>query len=378
MPQAAARFVFAGVVMMAIAGASGCAGGVEPADLARIKLPPGFAIAVYAEVPSARSMALAPPLGGMFVGTRGDTVYGVFDRDQDGRADVVRPITRSLNVPNGIAYHDNYLYIAEQHRIIRYRPVLARLAPLRPEVLFDRLPDLSHHGWRYAAIGPDRKLYVTIGAPCNICDVGGLQGTILRMNLDGSGREVFARGIRNSVGLDFHPRTGEAFFTDNGGDGMGDDIPPDELNRAPGKGLDFGFPYYAGGRAVSPNYRGRKKPEGAVFPVIEFGAHVAALGIHFYRGDMFPPEYQGDAFVAQHGSWDRSVPDGYRVMRIRFDARGRPYAKEVFAEGWLVGRRAWGRPVDIKELPDGSLLVSDDKAGVIYRITYDGRAERRR
>jgi glucose/arabinose dehydrogenase len=373
MATRSAKILLCAFVIAATAFTGGCAGGVEPSDLARIKLPPGFKIAVYAEVPSARSMALAAPLGGMFVGTRGDSVYAVFDRDQDGRAETVRPITRSLNVPNGIAYHDNYLYIAEQHRIIRYRPVLAHLAPLRVEVLLDRLPNLSHHGWRYAAIGPDRRLYVTIGAPCNICDVGGVQGTILRMGLDGKGAEVFAVGIRNSVGIDFHPKTGEAFFTDNGGDRLGDNIPADELNHAPRKGMNFGFPYYAGGRTISPNYRDRKRPGDAVFPVIEFGAHVAALGIHFYRGSMFPPEYRGDAFVAQHGSWNRSVPDGYRVMRIRFDAAGKPVGKEIFADGWLVAGSAWGRPVDIKELADGSLLVSDDRAGVIYRITYEGR-----
>ena len=364
----------AGLAMLAgILSLAGCAAAVTRADLAKIKLPPGFRIAVYARVPSARSLALAPSLGGLFVGTRGDKLYAVFDRDRDHRAEQVRVISSSLNVPNGIAFHGGYLYIAEQHRIIRYRPVLAGLGPKHVEVLFDRLPDFSHHGWRYAAIGPDRRLYVTVGAPCNICDIGGLQGTILRFELDGGDPVVFARGVRNSVGIDFHPATGEAFFTDNGGDGMGDDVPPDELNHAPRPGLNFGYPHYAGGDAVSPGYFDRKAPEGAVFPTVAFGAHVAALGIHFYRGRMFPPAYRNDAFVAQHGSWNRTVPDGYRIMRVRFDASGRPTAKEVFAEGWLQHGRAWGRPVDIKELPDGSLLVSDDRAGVIYRITYAGR-----
>jgi glucose/arabinose dehydrogenase len=190
------------------------------------------------------------------------------------------------------------------------------------------------------------------------------------MELDGSRLEVFARGVRNSVGIDFHPRTGEAYFTDNGADGMGDDSPPDELNHAPRAGLDFGFPYYGGGRDVTRDYRGRPPPQDAVFPVVAFGAHVAALGVHFYRGRMFPEVYRTDAFVAQHGSWNRSTPDGYRLMRIRFDSGGRIVGSEVFAEGWLTGSTAWGRPVDIKELPDGSLIVSDDRAGAIYRISY--------
>ena len=219
------------------------------------------------------------------------------------------------------------------------------------------------------------RLHVAVGAPCNVCAVSGFEGTIIRLDTPlNSGRaEIVARGIRNSVGIDFNPLTGDMFFTDNGSDFLGDDLPPDELNHATADGLHFGFPFFGGGSARTREFAEQKILGRLVAPVIEFGAHVAALGIHFYRGDMFPRAYRGDAFVAQHGSWNRRIPDGYRVMRIRFDAAGRPVAKEVFAEGWLVGRRAWGRPVDIKELPDGSLLISDDKAGVIYRITYEGR-----
>lgn len=370
------KIVFSVTVMLAaMISLAGCssAGAVTAADLATIKLPPGFRISVYAEVPRARSMALAPGLGGMFVGTRGDTLYAVFDRDLDYRAEQVRVVSSSLNVPNGVAFRNGWLYVAEQHRIMRYRPVLAGLGPRQVEVLFDRLPDFSHHGWRYAAFGPDGMLYVTVGAPCNICDVGGLQGSVLRLKPGGGRPEIFAQGVRNSVGIDFHPRTGEAFFTDNGGDGMGDDVPPDELNHAPRPGLHFGYPHYAGGDAVSPGYGGRKPPRDPQFPALKFGAHVAALGIHFYRGTMFPADYRSDAFIAQHGSWNRTVPDGYRIMRVRFNKAGRPVSKQIFAEGWLQNGSAWGRPVDIKELPDGSLLVSDDRAGVIYRITYEGR-----
>ncbi len=350
---------------------AGC-GAAADLPLETIKLPPGFRIAVYAEVPNARSMAYAADLGVLFVGTRGFTLYAVTDADRDGVGERVRVLSERLKVANGIAYHDGRLYIAEQDRVSSYRPRPGALAPAERRILFDKLPDHGHHGWRYAAVGPDGKLYVTVGAPCNICRVSGLEGKVIRMNLDGSGVEVFARGVRNSVGIDFHPKTGEAFFTDNGADGMGDDSPPDELNHAPRPGLDFGFPHYAGGRDVSPDWRGRPRPDGVTFPAIAFGAHVAALGIDFHVGRMFPPAYRHDAFVAQHGSWNRSVPDGYRVMRIRFDSSGRARGKEVFASGWLKGGSAWGRPVDLEELPDGSLLVSDDKAGVIYRITYDG------
>lgn len=353
-------------------GVAGCAGAVEE-NLARLRLPPGFEVSIYAKVPGARSMAPAPSLGVVFVGTRGSRLYAVEDRDGDWIGETVRLVARGLSVPNGVAFRDGYLYVAEQHRIIRYRPRKGALAPRDVETIFDRLPDKGHHGWRYTAMGPDGRLYVTVGAPCNICEVSGLEGTMIRMNPDGSNMEVFARGVRNSVGIDFHPVTGEVFFTDNGGDFMGDDSPPDELNHAPRPGLHFGYPHFAGGRDVSPSYRGDPPPPGARFPAIAFGAHVAALGVHFYRGRMLPGEYRNDAFVAQHGSWNRSVPDGYRVMRIRFDRAGKAVKKEIFASGWLRGGSAWGRPVDVKELPDGSLLVSDDRADVIYRIAYKGR-----
>ena len=352
-----------------LAGLPACAQALDE-QLAGIRLPPGFEISVYARVPGARSMTLAPDLGAIFVGTRGARLYAVLDRDRDMVGEEVKLLSDNLHVANGIAYGEGYLYIAEQHRVIRYRPTRDLRPPVDVEVLFDRLPDRSHHGWRYAALGPDGKLYVTVGAPCNICQVSGLQGTIIRMDRDGGAVEVFARGVRNSVGIDFHPATGEAYFTDNGGDGMGDDVPPDELNHAPAAGLNFGYPHFAGGDAVSPRYLGLAGPADAVFPAIAFGAHVAALGIHFYRGGMLPDAWRGDALVAQHGSWNRSVPDGYRVMRVRFGPDGKPVGKQVFAEGWLVGGRAWGRPVDVKQLADGSLLVSDDRAGAIYRITY--------
>ncbi len=347
------------------------AGGASPLD--RIVLPPGFAIELYARVPGARSMVVVEELGVVFVGTRGSRVYAVADVDGDRLADAVFPVLDGLNGANGIAWRDGRLFVAEQHRVVSFAAAdINTLGVTRPHVLFDGLPDKSHHGWRYAALGPDGGLYVAVGAPCNICRGRGLEGTIVRLDADSGLPRVFARGVRNSVGMDFHPLSGELYFTDNGADGMGDDSPPDELNHAPRAGLHFGFPYYGGGAVRTPDFEGEAAPP-TEMPVVRFGAHVAALGMHFYRGRQFPPEYRSDAFVAQHGSWNRSVPDGYRVARVRFDGRGRAQGWEPFAEGWLVGGRAWGRPVDVKELGDGSLLVSDDRVGAIYRITCRGR-----
>jgi glucose/arabinose dehydrogenase len=332
--------------------------------LERLDAPPGFVIAVFAEVPGARSLAVAEDGAKVYVGTRGDQLFAALDPERDGVADQVIEVAGGLRVPNGVALApDGALFVVEQHQISRFDPSGEREVVVPPGVL----PDFRHHGWRYAAFGPDGRLYVTVGAPCNICEVRGFEGTILRMRPDGYELEIFARGVRNSLGLDWHPETGELFFTDNGGDGLGDLVPPDELNRAPERYLHFGYPYaYAPGKPY-PQFAGRAPPEPITDPALNFEAHVAALGIHFYRGRMFPEEYRHDAFVAQHGSWNRTEPIGYRVMRVDFDAGG----KEVFIDGWLgASGRAWGRPVDIAELPDGSLLVSDDHAGVIYRITY--------
>lgn len=350
---------------------------LAPADaraqlpLDRLDAPPGFTIAVFADVPGARSLAVAEQGARIYVGTRGDRVFAVLDPERDGIANEVVEVAGALKVPNGLALTpDGALFVVEQHQISRFDPSGEREVVVPPGVL----PDFRHHGWRYAAFGPDERLYVTVGAPCNICAVRGFEGTIVRLRPDGHELEVFARGVRNSLGLDWHPRTAELFFTDNGGDRLGDLVPPDELNRAPERDLHFGYPYvYAPGQPY-PQFAGRRPPGRITHPVVRFEAHVAALGIRFYRGRMFPRDYRHDAFVAQHGSWNRSEPIGYRIMRVRFDANGRPTGKEVFIDGWLgPGGRAWGRPVDIAELYDGSLLVSDDHAGVIYRITYRRR-----
>ncbi len=334
-----------------------------------VRLPPGFKIELYAQVPGARSMAVVPSVGAVFVGTRGDKVYAV---PMAGAGPRKGEIVRSgLSVANGIDWKDGYLYVAEQPRLVRFRaPDLATAKTAKAEVLFDDLPDRSWHGWRYARFGPDGMLYVSVGVACNICALEGLQGTIVRFKPTGGKPEVYATGIRNSVGFDFQPSTGELYFTDNGADNMGDDIPPDELNRAPRPGMNFGFPYFGGGTDRTPDFKDAPLPPGLTPPVIEFGAHVASLGISFYRGAMFPAEYNGDAFVVQRGSWNRSVPDGYRVARVRFGKDGRPIKWETFADGWLQGKIYWGRIVDVKELPDGSILVSDNHAGAIYRIFY--------
>ena len=248
----------------------------------------------------------------------------------------------------------------------------SKTIPLSPflQPIKSDLPPKGHHGWRYIKFGPDKKLYVSIGSPCNICIPDGIEGTILRMDSDGKNVETVAKGIRNSVGFDWHPQTGELFFTDNGADGMGDDTPPDELNRVSKMGQHFGFPYLGGKSEKLTGYENQKAPEDVVPPVVEFQAHTANLGLHFYRGTMFPKEYRHDAFVAQHGSWNRTIPVGYRIMRIRFDQQGNLIGKEVFADGWMKGDSISGRPVDITELDDGSLLVSDDFANVVYRISY--------
>ncbi len=373
-----AALLVAMVGMSGAALAEGAAGGsgFNAANLAKISLPPGFKIQVFAEVPRARSMAVGEPMGVVFVGTRFDKLYAVVDRNRDGVGEEVVAIASDLKVPNGVAFKDGFLYVAEQHRVIRYAaPEFDIYRQFPPDVIFEGLPDKFAHGWRYAAVGPDRKLYVAVGIPCNICDPQGIEGTIIRMDLDGRNMEVYASGVRNSVGMDWHPVTGELFFTNNGADGLGDDEPPDTLLHAPRPGLYFGFPYVAtaGGSSPSPGYEGRQPPQPITPAVMNFQAHVATLGIHFYRGNMFPEEYRNSAFIALHGSWNRSVPVGYEVVRVKFDDRGRPVSQEVFATGWLQGRSAWGRPVDVKELHDGSLLISDDFAGVIYRVTYEGR-----
>jgi len=337
-----------------------------------IELPPGFSISVYAgNVPGARSMTLSPN-GTLFVGTRQEgKVYALLDRQHANVADEVITVVRGLNTPNGVAFHDGALYVAEVNRIVRYDDIEARLTrPPPPVVVNDSYPRDTHHGWKFIRVGPDGRLYVPVGAPCNICQSADERyASITRLQLDGTGFEVFAHGVRNSVGFDWHPETKELWFTDNGRDWLGDDRPPDELNRAPQSGLHFGFPYCHGKDIADPEFGTKRLCSDFVPPVLDLGPHVAALGMRFYTGTMFPPGYRNQIFIAEHGSWNRSKKIGYRVMRVRLEGN-RVAEYEVFAAGWLQGEQVWGRPVDVQVMPDGALLVSDDYAGAIYRISY--------
>jgi glucose/arabinose dehydrogenase len=272
-------------------------------------------------------------------------------------------------MPSGITFRDGALYVAEISRVLRYDNIESQLRnPPKPVVVNDKFPSDRHHGWKFIAFGPDNMLYVPVGAPCNICRPDERHGVIMRMNVDGSGLEVFATGVRNSVGFDWHPVTKELWFTDNGRDEMGDDIPPDELNYAPRKGMNFGFPDCHAGSIPDPEF-GKTPCSAFTPPALNLTPHGAAIGMRFYTGSMFPPAYRNQIFIAEHGSWNRSTPIGYRVMVARLEGN-KSVKYEPFAEGWLQGARAWGRPADVLVMPDGALLVSDDYANTIYRIAY--------
>lgn len=340
-----------------------------------IQLPPGFSISVYAEVDNARSMAMSPS-GTLFVGNRNeDQVYAVKDTDGDFKADKRWVIASGLNMPNGVAFKDGDLYVAEVSRILKFKDIENHLSdPGEPEVVFDQYPTETHHGWKYIAFGPDGKLYVPVGAPCNICESDKpIYASITRMNADGTGMEVFANGIRNTVGFTWHPETNALWFTDNGRDMMGDDIPPCEFNTAPTAGMHFGYPYCHGGTIKDPEFGGKRPCSDFTPPVQNLNAHVAPLGVKFYTGSMFPSEYKNQAFIAEHGSWNRTKKSGHLVSLVKLED-GKAVGYETFAEGWLNHdtQEAWGRPVDVLVLPDGSMLVSDDKGGMIYRISYSG------
>ena len=345
---------------------------VAAASLDDIRLPPGFSIEVYADVPKARSLALGDR-GTLFVSTRkARSVYAVVE-NEDGSTRTIE-ILGGMSTPNGIAFHDGDLYVAEIDRVYRFRDAEDHLGSMPAGELLDvDLPSDRSHGWRYIGFGPDNKLYIAIGAPCNVCDKPGY-AQIIRMNPDGSDRETYATGVRNSVGLAWHPETGELWFTDNGRDMMGDDIPPCELNHAPRRGLHFGFPYCHGGDIADPEYGAQRQCKSYTPPVQKLGPHVAPLGLTFYTGSMFPPEFRGQVFIAEHGSWNRSKKIGYRVTLVRLEGN-RAVSYEPFAEGWLQNEQYSGRPVDVIVKDDGSLLVSDDYAGKVYRITYMGDSE---
>jgi glucose/arabinose dehydrogenase len=346
--------------------AAACA---QKLPLERVKLPPGFAIEVYAQVPEARSLALGPN-GIVFVGSLRDGRVSAVVPRAGGKPEVV-VLARGLNAPNGVAYRNGALYVAEVGRILRYDNIEANLRnPPQPVVVTDRYPDDFHHGWKFIAFGPDGKLYVPVGAPCNICEPDpDTYALISRIDADGSGYEVVARGVRNSVGFDWDPRTGELWFNEHGRDMLGDEMPSDELNHAPKPGLHYGYPYCHQGDAPDPEFGAKRACAEFTPPALNQGGHVAPNGLRFYTGAMFPTEYRNRIFIAQHGSWNRSKKSGYRVMMVSLkDNKVDRY--EVFAEGWLENERNWGRPVDLLVMPDGALLVSDDQAGVIYRVSH--------
>jgi glucose/arabinose dehydrogenase len=341
--------------------------------LDKIQLPPGFKISVFAEVPNARSMAWGEK-GNLFVGNRdGDKIYAVRDTNNDGKADRIFTIAKNLDMPCGVAFRNGNLYVAEISRILRFDQIEDHLKdPPEPVIINDKLPTAKHHGWKFIAFGPDDKLYVPVGAPCNICnEKDSIYASICTMQPDGSGLEIFAKGIRNSVGFDWHPVTKELWFTENGADNLGDDLPADELNNAPIKGLHFGFPFCHQGDTKDKEFGDKKDCKDCTPPAQNLGPHVAALGMRFYTGNMFLPDYKNQIFIAEHGSWNRTKKIGYRISLVRLE-NNKVVQYLPFATGWLQpDDEVIGRPADVIVAADGALLVSDDKAGVIYRIIFE-------
>jgi glucose/arabinose dehydrogenase len=343
--------------------------------LAKLNLPEGFSVEIFAgNVPNARQLAIDEK-GTIYAGSRGaGKVYAITDEDGDYKADQVYTIAKDLRMPSGIAYREGALYVGAVSKILRYDNIGDNLQdPPKPVVVTDDYPTDGHHGWKFIAFGPDDKLYVPVGAPCNICDPGkDIYASITRINPDGSGREIIAHGVRNSVGFDWHPQTGDLWFTDNGRDWLGDNRPPCELNHLLGTGQHFGYPYKHGNDIWDPEFgdKGKKRDHDLRSPAQELGPHVAPLGMIFYTGDMFPDNYKNQILIAEHGSWNRSEKIGYRITKVTLN-NGKATSYEPFIDGWLQENGAvWGRPVDLLQLPDGSVLISDDKGGTIYRITY--------
>lgn len=359
---------------------SACASATEDSlPIDKLNLPKGFKISVFAEnVNNARQMALGDK-GTVFVGSRrAGVVNAVVDKDGDGKADKVIQIASGLNLPSGLAFKEGDLYVAEVHQVLKFSNIENNLSkPPKPEVAVPDLPTEKHHGWKYIDFGPDGWLYVPVGTPCNVCMTQGSDkfndprfDSILRFNLKTGEQQWVARGVRNSVGFDWHPKTGEFWFSDNGRDWLGDDLPPCEINHVSEHGQHFGYPYFFGTDVADPEFGVGKKATDYRAPALNLDAHVAPLGIHFYVGKMFPKDYQGKLFVAEHGSWNRSKKSGYRVMMATLkDNKVIEY--QPFIQGWLEkDDEVWGRPVALLPLPDGSVLLSDDFANAIYRITY--------
>ena len=359
-----------GLLVTLLAAAVSTAHAALPVD--SLRLPDGFHISVAADaLRSPRQISLADD-GTLFVGSTSGEVTALRDADGDGRFETRHRIAGNLRLPAGVAFHDGDLYVSAVSRILRYPDISTRLAdPGEPQTVTDALPSDGHHGLKHIAFGPDARLYVPIGAPCNVCDRAGY-ARLTSMSADGKDVRVEALGIRNTVGFDWQPGSGQLWFSDNGRDWLGDDSPDDEINRVSRRGEHFGFPYCHAGGVRDPEFGDGRDCAEYTAPVFGLGAHVASLGIHFYRGERFPERYRGALFIAEHGSWNRSRKVGYRVVVMRFE-NGEAQSPEVFASGWLDGEHNWGRPVALTESADGDLLLSDDQAGVIYRIRYDAQ-----
>ncbi|UCB44719.1 MAG: sorbosone dehydrogenase family protein [Spirochaetota bacterium] len=334
--------------------------------LDKIKLPPNFHIELFAKgIETARGMAFSDN-GTLFVGSKNGKVYAITSHKKQ------YIIAQNLEMPVGLDFFNKDLLVSAVSRVIKFEDIEDRLEnPPKSIILNDTLPKERHHGWKFIKVGPDKKLYVPVGAPCNVCLRKDKRfATIMRMNIDGSNPEIFAEGVRNTVGFDWHPETQELWFTDNGRDWMGDDFPPDELNRAPARGLHFGFPFLHGKNIKDPDFWSKRQHSSFILPEYELPAHVAALGMRFYTGSMFPPQYRGGIFIAEHGSWNRSKKTGYRISFVEVK-ENKALNYKIFASGWVENEKSWGRPADVEIGPDGSLYVSDDKANSIYRIFYD-------
>ncbi|MEY3648475.1 MAG: hypothetical protein RLZ13_1360 [Bacteroidota bacterium] len=349
-------------------------------QLDKLKLPEGFSIDVWAaEVPNARSMAVSES-GIVFVGNRQEkNVYALVDEDGDGKADSKYVLANDLRMPNGVAVKDGDLYVAEVSRILRFKDIENNLTKPSYEVVYDGYPDEAHHGWKFIAFGPDGMLYIPVGAPCNICvSEDPIFASITRLDVSkpGAKPEIYAHGVRNSVGMTWHPETKNLWFTDNGRDMLGDDTPDCELNKATSLGQHFGYPYWHAGTIKDPEV-GSEGKEASFYtaPEAKLGAHTAPLGLRFYTGDQFPATYKNQLFIAKHGSWNRSTKSGYEVILARLDTTGKVSGQEVMVSGWLdqATQEAWGRPVDVQQLADGSLLISDDVANCIYRLSYTAK-----
>jgi glucose/arabinose dehydrogenase len=341
-----------------------------------LRMPEGFHMEVYGRVDNARSMAMSPD-GTLFIGNKANgAVYALQDRNKDLKADTLYTIAKDLNMPNGIAFKDGALYVAEINRLWRYDAIEDHLDDPKATLIYDDFPEDSHHGWKYIGFGPDGKLYVPVGAPCNVCETKDdtYYASIVSMDTDGTHRQVVAKGVRNTVGLTWHPVTGELWFTDNGRDLLGDDLPPCELNRLSAVGQHFGFPYCHAGELLDPEFGKDKSCENYTSPALKLGPHVAPLGLKFYTGNMFPPAYKNKIIIPEHGSWNRSKNAGHTGHKLSLvtEENGVGIHYETFVDGFLnkSTNTAWGRPVDVLVLEDGSILISDDKSGTIYRMSY--------